>query len=99
MPAGRLLEEAAGLEYGCVVSSSSHELKADRKVFVGEAARHREGWQPAEISYAPQGIGETQAGHEIQRERSRGDRLRSGDQHIVGIEKRAHLLLQNFSHS
>ena len=87
VPGGGLLEGAAGLEDGGIVSGAGDELQADGKIFVGEAAGDGKCGQAAKVANGAERIGEGEAREEIQVQGSGGDGLRSSDEHIVGLRR------------
>lgn len=91
---GGLLEGAGSLEGGGVVAGAGDELEADGEIFFGEAAGDGNRGQAAKIPYGTEGVGEGEAGDEIQIERSGRDGLRSGDENVVSVEDGAHFPLQ-----
>src|ERR1700740_1835018 len=64
MPVSVELIGARGLNYGDVIAGARHELQADGKIFVGEAARDGKGGEAAQISDAAERIGIVEPGFE-----------------------------------
>ena len=98
VPVSVRLERSCRLDNRKIVAGSAHKLQPDGEILLSESARNGHCWKPTNIANAAERIGKYETSFEIQRQRCRWNRLRSGGEHVKRLEQGIHSFLSDFPH-